>query len=306
MATGAAALKTAGLFITRRPAMTPNSPGRRRLLAALALSPLLPCAAARRARDAPALLLAVDAAPDIHPAGYLVSEKFDGVRALWDGRRLHTRGGVVVAAPPWFLQRLPPVALDGELWLGRGRFDALSAAVRRARPDEAAWRQVRYLVFELPGAPGPFAERAAALRRLAREADFEGLQAPAQDSLSDRAALQRRLHEVTGQGGEGLMLHRADAPYVTGRSPVLQKMKPLHDADAVVLAAVPGRGRHAGRMGALRVQTPEGRQFLLGSGFSDAERDTPPAPGTVLTYSYRGTTAGGLPRFASFLRVRGP
>lgn len=289
--------------------MPPISPLRRRLLAALALSPLsplLPSVAARPAREALPLLLAVDAAPDIDPAGYLVSEKFDGVRALWDGRRLLTRGGLAVAAPPWFLQRLPPVALDGELWLGRGRFDALSGAVRRQRPDRTEWRQIRYMVFELPGASGPFGERAAALVRLARDADFAGLCAAAQATLPDRDTLQRRLDEVTRQGGEGLMLHRADAPYATGRSPVLQKLKPLHDADAVVLDAVPGRGRHAGRMGALRVQTPEGREFLLGTGFSDAERDTPPAPGTVLTYTYRGTTASGLPRFASFLRVRGP
>lgn len=289
--------------------MPPISPQRRRLLAALALSPLpplLPRAVARPARAALPLLLAVDAAPDIDPAGHLVSEKFDGVRALWDGHRLRTRGGMAVAAPPWFVQRLPPVALDGELWLGRGRFDALSGAVRRQRPDDAEWRQIRYMVFELPGASGPFGERAAALVHLARNADFAGLCAAQQATLPDRGALQRRLQTVTQQGGEGLMLHRADAPYVTGRSPLLQKLKPLHDAEAVVLAAVPGRGRHAGRMGALRVQTPEGREFLLGTGFSDAERDTPPAPGTVLTYTYRGTTAGGLPRFASFLRVRGP
>ncbi len=286
--------------------MPPNFPWRRRLLAALALSPLLPCAAARPARDALPLLLAVDAAPDIHPAAYLVSEKLDGVRALWDGRRLRLRGGGEVAAPAWFLRRLPPLALDGELWLGRGRFEALSGAVRRQRPDEAAWRQIRYMVFELPGASGPYADRATALERLARDVDFTGLQAAAQHRLPDRAALQRRLAEVLQQGGEGLMLHRADAPYVTGRNPVLQKLKPLHDAEAVVLAAVPGRGRHAGRMGALRVQTPEGRQFLIGTGFSDAQRDNPPAPGSWLTYSYSGRTEGGLPRFASFLRLRAP
>jgi DNA ligase 1 len=286
--------------------MPPISPLRRSLLAALALAPLLPCAAARPARDALPLLLAVDAASDIDPAGHLVSEKFDGVRALWDGQQLRTRGGGAVSAPSWFLQRLPPVALDGELWMRRGRFDVLSGAVRRQRPDDAEWRQIRYMVFELPGAPGPFTERAAALARLARDADFTGLCAAEQTVVPDAAALQRFLHEVTALGGEGLMLHRADAPYVTGRSPVLQKLKPLHDAEAVVLAAVPGRGRLAGRMGALRMQTPEGQQFLLGTGFSDAEREAPPAPGTVLTYTYRGMTHGGLPRFASFLRVRGP
>ncbi|MDP2006216.1 MAG: DNA ligase [Rubrivivax sp.] len=290
--------------------MSPTSPLRRRLLATLALAPLLPwapaSAAARRLLDAPPLLLAMDAAPDIHPAGYLVSEKLDGVRAFWDGQQLRTRGGLAVAAPAWFLRRLPPVALDGELWAGYGRFEPVSGTVRRQRPDDAAWQALRFHVFELPGATGPFEERAVALARLVRETDAPGLQAVPQLRLADRDALQRQLQAVLALGGEGLMLHRADAPYLTGRNPVLQKLKPWHDAEAVVLGAVPGRGRHAGRMGALRVQTPQGRQFLLGTGFSDAERDAPPAPGTVLTYSYRGTTAHGLPRFASFLRVRSP
>ena len=100
------------------------------------------------------------------------------------------------------------------------------------------------------------------------------------------------------------MLHRADAAFVAGRSAVLQKLKPVHDADALVLGTVPGRGRHAGRMGALRVQTRDGRQFLLGTGFSDAERAAPPAPGSVVTYRHRGHTEAGVPRFASYLRVR--
>lgn len=284
---------------------------RRRLLGAFALAACQPAAAwaaspARSARQTPNLLLAVEADPGLDPAGFLVSEKLDGVRAHWDGSRLCTRGGIEVAAPDGFLQRLPAVALDGELWLGRGRFEAVSGLVRRQRPHDAAWRALRYMVFELPGAWGSFAERAAILQRVAAAADWPGLQAVPQFRVDGAPALQQRLAAVVAGGGEGLMLHLASAPYVTGRSPVLRKLKPLHDAEAVVLAVLPGRGRHAGRMGALRVQTPEGRQFLLGTGFSDVERDAPPAPGTLLTYTHRGPTESGLPRFASFLRLRGP
>ena len=82
--------------------------------------------------------LARMAPPDIDPAGHLVSEKYDGVRAVWDGRALRTRHGQIIQAPAAFLARLPAqVPLDGELWLGRGhgRFDAVSALVRRRRPD---------------------------------------------------------------------------------------------------------------------------------------------------------------------------
>lgn len=102
------------------------------------------------------------------------------------------------------------------------------------------------------------------------------------------------------------MLHRADAPYLTGRSQVLLKLKPQLDAEARVIAYVPGKGKYQGKMGALLVETPAGIQFKLGTGFSDAERAHPPAIGSQVTYTYRDVTNKGKPKFASFLRVRPP
>lgn len=288
--------------------MNTNPCTRRHWLTAFVCAPLAGLAPqpAHAAERPPALLLAVDADDDIHPEGYLVSEKYDGVRAFWDGQRLRTRGGHTIAAPAWFLRHLPPVALDGELWAGRGRFEALSGAVRRHEPRDAEWQHITYMAFDLPQAGGPFSARAERLASLGQDIDWPGFQAVEQRRVASRAELQRWLNEVVAAGGEGLMLHRADAMHVAGRSPVLQKLKPVHDADARVLGAVPGRGRHEGRMGALRVITPEGRQFLLGTGFSDAERAAPPPPGSIVTYRHRGHTEAGLPRFASFLRVREP
>jgi DNA ligase-1 len=235
---------------------------------------------------------------------YLVSEKLDGVRALWDGRVLRFRSGNPVNAPQWFIDGLPKVALDGELWLGRGRFERLSGIVRKDVPDDAEWRDVRFMIFELPGAPGTFAERAEAIRNLVRAANVSWLREIEQFPAVDRASLERKLREVVKAGGEGLMLHRADAPDVIGRSDVLLKVKPWEDAEAVVIAHQPGKGKYAGLLGALRVRTPDGREFDLGTGFSDAQRRDPPPVGAMVTYRYRGVTGSGLPRFASYLRVR--
>ncbi|TNC91224.1 MAG: hypothetical protein CSH36_10785 [Thalassolituus sp.] len=66
----------------------------------------------------------------------------------------------------------------------------------------------------------------------------------------------------------------------------------------------PGKGRLEGLMGALRVRLADGREFLLGSGFTDAQRRNPPSPGERVRFTYRGLTSSGLPRFASFDRVR--
>ncbi len=251
----------------------------------------------------PTLLLANVYGGHIDPTQYLVSEKYDGVRAVWDGKTLRFRSGRTVPAPAWFAAKLPAQPLDGELWLGRGQFDALSAIVRRDVPVDDEWKRVNYMVFELPDAPGSFVERAQAIRELAAGLAWPQLQAVEQSPVTDRKTLQRRLADTVAKGGEGLMLHLASAPYRTGRSDVLIKLKPYLDTEATVVAHRPGKGKYAGQMGALQVQTPEGRRFFIGTGFSDEQRRNPPPPGSTVTYRYRDLTSTGLPRFASFLRV---
>ena len=295
------------------PARRPMPPMRRAfrprpLLAALVLLGALICPPAGNAAPAPVpppLLLAETDSGQVDPADYWVSEKLDGVRALWDGRQLYFRSGRPVHAPDWFVRGLPAgQALDGELWLGRGRFDALSGIVRRQQPVDTEGRRVRFMVFELPGAAGDFSARLHALRAVVESSGVGWLGAVEQYRVADRAALQARLAEVLRAGGEGLMLHRADAPYLSGRNPALLKVKPWLDAEATVIGHEAGRGRHRGRLGALRVESADGRRFRIGTGFSDAERERPPPIGSTITYRYRELNRNGLPRFASYWRVR--
>lgn len=252
----------------------------------------------------PALLLANVLQSQTDVAQYWVSEKFDGVRAIWNGRELRFRSGRQVNAPAWFTEHFPPQPLDGELWLGRGEFDRLSGIVRKEQPDDAEWRQVRYMLFELPDAPGTFSERIARMQEMVEAARIPWLQAVEQFRVRDRAELQQRLSKVLKQRGEGLMLHLADAPYATGRSDVLLKLKPWLDAEATVIEHLPGKGKYRGMLGALRLEMPDGKRFNLGTGFSDAVRRNPPPVGALVTYRYRELNQNGLPRFASYLRVR--
>ncbi|MDO9094583.1 MAG: DNA ligase [Rubrivivax sp.] len=250
------------------------------------------------------LVLAQDAPDDLDPTPYLVSEKYDGVRAYWDGQRLWFRSGLPLSAPSWFLAALPPVALDGELWLARGRFEVLVGAVRRQQAQDAEWRDIRFMAFELPLAPGSFEARVARIAQIVQAHGPGPCVAAPQERLPDRAALAARLQQVLAAGGEGLMLHRADAPFVAGRSAVLLKLKAHADAEAQVLEHLPGKGKHLGRLGALRVRTRQGVVLDIGTGFSDAERQAPPPRDTWITFTHRGYTAAGVPRFASFMRRR--
>jgi DNA ligase-1 len=253
---------------------------------------------------APAMLLAEVYAADVDVSQYWVSEKFDGVRAQWDGRALRFRGGGRVPAPAWFTANFPAVPLDGELWIARDRFDTLSGIVRKIDPVDAEWRQVRYLIFELPGAAGDFSARIRQMQTIVELAAVPWLQTVEQTRVADRATLMRQLDAVMHAGGEGLMLHRADAPYLTGRSDALLKLKPWQDAEAVVVGHTPGKGKYQGMIGALEMEMPDGKRFRIGSALSDALRRQPPPIGTRITYRYQQLTKNGVPRFPRYLRVR--
>ncbi|MEQ5835517.1 DNA ligase [Marinobacter sp. NFXS9] len=236
--------------------------------------------------------------------GYWVSEKLDGVRAYWDGEHLISRQGHAFHPPAWFTRDFPEVPLDGELWMGRGTFSELSGVVRKLEPVDSEWRQVHYEIFDLPGSDRPFSERVARMRSLLKPSPSPYLVMIEQTPATTREALMARLDEVVGEGGEGLMLHRGGALYEAGRSDDLLKVKRYQDAEATVVGYSPGQGKYEGMLGALVVERSDGRRFKLGSGFSDEQRADPPAIGATVTYKYYGLTSTGLPRFASFMRVR--
>ena len=252
----------------------------------------------------PSLMLANIYHQDIPLTKYWVSEKFDGVRAYWNGEQLISRQGNIYHAPDWFISEFPNTPLDGELWLGRQRFDELSGAVRKQTPDESEWRKIRFMVFDLPKAVGTFDQRLSELNNIIASNTSPYLKLVKQQKFNDEPALIAYLEEVIAMGGEGVMLHLGSAPYRSIRSYDLLKLKRYQDAEAVVIDHLPGKGKYEGMLGALLVATDDGRRFKIGSGFSDAQRITPPAIGTNITYKYFGFTNKGTPRFASFLRVR--
>ena len=252
---------------------------------------------------APTLLLAESWDNERDLTGWYMSEKLDGVRALWTGEFFQSRQGNRFHAPAWFTQGFPTTPLDGELWIDRKAFQQTVSIVRRQDGSDH-WKKVLYVVFDAPTAGGTFEDRLKAIRESNLEQASAQMRGLYQSICEGTVSLGRELSRIESLGGEGLMLRQPDSLYEFGRSATLLKVKTFHDAEAVVVGHQPGKGRHKGRLGALLVALPNGTQFSVGTGFSDAQRERPPAIGTTITFRYQELTDGGVPRFPSFVRER--
>jgi len=245
---------------------------------------------------------------------YWVSEKYDGVRAFWDGKKLISRQGNEYHAPPWFVANFPSTPLDGELWLGRGLFDRLSGIVRKHKAIDSEWQNVRYMVFDMPQHLGSFDQRLLALQSLTLRASplSANLVIVPQWRVETEEELLNQLSTFVKDKAEGLMLHDGRSLYSAKRSNDLLKLKPSFDMEAIVIGYEPGKGKYTGMMGALWVEALlssengglKKHSFKIGSGFTDVEREHPPAIGSEITFQYSGLTSKGTPRFARFWRMR--
>jgi DNA ligase-1 len=249
---------------------------------------------------APPVLLAHKWENDVDLTGWWMSEKLDGVRAWWDGKRFVSRLGNTFLAPQWFTQCLPDKELDGELWVGRQEFSTTISIVR-SQGNGDAWKKVKFLVFDAPHLKLPFEDRVAWIKAWVEDCGQSHVVAVDHQPCSSTEHLKTELARVEALGGEGLMMRRPGSPYEAGRSTSLLKVKTFHDAEARVVGHDPGKGKHKGRLGALVLEMPDGTRFNAGTGFSDAEREDPPPLGSIVTYRYQELTKDGVPRFPSYV-----
>ena len=272
-----------------------------RIQTAEPLKPLKPEGAAEDT-ELPVLLAHVWS--DEHdPKGWWMSEKLDGVRAYWDGKQFLSRKNNIFYAPDWFTAGLPKHALDGELWIDRQQFDRTSGIVRRQdKPVE--WKEVKYLVFDAPDAKGPFEDRMKFLQDTQGKwkGNYAGFHAHTICKGFDH--LFDELDVVMALGGEGLMLRKPGSQYERTRSTTLLKVKKFLDAEAIVLGYEAGLGRHKGRVGALTARLGNGKEFRVGTGLKDKEREAPPAVGSIINVKYQELTKDGIPRFPVYVGLR--
>jgi len=239
----------------------------------------------------------------IDVAGWLVSEKLDGVRGYWDGKKLLSKNGVPLHPPAAFIVNFPPFALEGELWGGRGTFEKTVSTVKKQQPHDG-WLTLQFAIFDVPRATGGFTRRLQKAKDWFAHHPTRFAFVIPQKSIKDKEQLKTELQRVETLGGEGLIVRMPDALYTGGRSRGILKVKSYLDMEAEVIAHIEGKGRNRGRLGSLLVELPDKTRFKIGTGFSDEERINPPPVGSIITFKYYGFYESGRPRFPSFIRGR--
>ena len=263
----------------------------------------------------------------LHGDWYL-SEKYDGIRAIWTGTKLITRAKREFSwVPRWFLDKLPQgFPLDGELIVPGvpfGYFSSISIQKECAEANEK-WLRVRYFIFDTPICDNPFFNRLNLLKDKINHLDsqIELVKFTEVNEIKDGFDILNRMFDnVTKNGGEGVMLVNKMSMYAFGkRSRMSLKYKKIHEGEAEVIEFCEGTGKYTGILGKLKCKLPNGNTFYCGTGFNDIQRNNYiftgtgvvvgnakgcPKLGDTITYSCMEIISKtGVPRMSVYKGIR--
>lgn len=238
--------------------------------------------------------------PDKHEkkvANWWMSIKYDGVRGKWNGEEMESRTGKIYTLPDFITEQLEkivdddgePMQLDGEIWFGNDTQAIASGASRRFDNDPELWKQMTYMIFDMPDTDLIFEDRVkkvgAALKKAGTLPNVKGVKHRRFDPLTMN--IQDELVKVEETGGEGLVLRKPNSLYVFNRSNDMLKVKSWSYKDCIVKGYVEGTGKYTGMVGSLAVESDEfgdedkeGEEdserkwvsFKVGSGLNDWQR----------------------------------
>lgn len=107
-------------------------------------------------------------------SGWLMSEKFDGVRCFWSGSELYTRTGVVIKAPAFFTKDFPRSPLDGELYIGKNSYEETVKTIMNGKKDHEGWLKMSFIVFDAPSINLGFKHRLNMLEKVFKSGTILG------------------------------------------------------------------------------------------------------------------------------------
>ncbi|MBZ7970652.1 DNA ligase [Campylobacter sp. RM3125] len=242
---------------------------------------------------------------------YVMSEKLDGVRGIWNGKTLKTRKDQIITPPSFFMKNFPSFALDGELWMDRNNFDSISSLIRTTHIDINLWKKVSYNVFDVPNAceefnlnPCSLENRLQVLEKYLQENSNPYIKIIPQIPIKNEKHLNDFYENIVKNKGEGVVIRKNLGSYERGRSKQALKLKPYNDAECQVIGYTKGKGKFENQIGALICKTTDNKIIKIGSGLKDKDRKNPPSIGAIITYKFSGFTKNSLPRFPVFLRIR--
>ena len=276
--------------------------------------------------------------PVINPNGWFLSEKYDGERAIWTGARMISRSGSAIELPTWFKELLPQATpLDGELWIGRGKFNEIGH-LRKRDLQLRSWKVTKYMVFDTPDRDQlKLEDRFLKIHLICQRIQQQWLEfRNTSRSLGQtdpmipeecpiNAVLQIKINggvdeveqhyqRIISGGGEGIILREPGSWYTNTRSTSFLKYKRYHECEAVISDYKPGNGRNLGRLGSFCVHPinsegyPNRRVTFHVAGVNDTirinYRETHPI-GTIITMIFTEYTKELRPRHPRFKGTRG-
>jgi len=247
--------------------------------------------------------------------GWYMSEKLDGVRAIWDGTQFQSRTGKVINAPGWFKNAMPNKTLDGELFTKPNDFAGVMSVVSKKVPIDSEWERIKYMVFDMPLNKEQFSKRIDELKKIKVN---ESLMVIPHIKVKTMEQLEKYHDTIVSKGGEGVMLNKPDALYQNKRTSALLKYISHFDDEVVVQGFDYGSGKNSDVMGKLFVKWlrrdkkfDNGKPvpdvtFNIGGGFTDEQRKNHAKlfpKGTVLKIRYKGLNPSGKARMPTFFAV---
>lgn len=258
------------------------------------------------------------------PIGWFASEKWDGIRAIWDGEKFVSRGSgrtkpkVFSYVPEDFIKYLPKdYALDGEIWVSRNNFNKVSAISNlipggkySKKEIDEIWlgsNPVVYKVYDIPSLDSiPFKDRYLKLIDIVNSIKIKYPNAPI--SVTEQIVIKSEEHldeiysKLTSKGAEGVIIKDPESIYETKRSKHMLKYKIHKDAEGVVIGHQEGTGRLRGTLGSLEIEVlgsngkRTGIKTFVGTGFNDTERTLDKSNkyyipvGTIISFKYMEMT----------------
>jgi len=179
---------------------------------------------------------------------FICTEKFDGIRAFFDGDNFWSKSGMPIHPPDKFYRGLrridgQKIKLDGELWLrdGRGKFQELChLALRSDMPS--AWDNVVYMVFDMPEVLGGLESRLCEARSKVGGKICPQVEVVESTKLRSHQHLLEIFEGVLEIGGEGVVLSDPYARYTPGRFKEMLKLKKWQDDEALITGHKEGKG----------------------------------------------------------------